>query len=193
MISKQWSTDASDRPAYRLRPLPRGELRGRFLLAEPVLEATREALISFALAGLEDGGHEGIVYWAGREMPDCTVFVQAVVPVAEHSPGRVMVSRAEIGRTQRSARQDKCGILCQVHSHPGSETRHSDGDDELVLLPFEGMLSIVAPRYGLGLHGVMDASVHQFQEGAWVLCSPESVSRGFAVVPTMRDLRREES
>jgi len=33
------------------------------------------------------------------------------------------------------------GILCQVHSHPGSDTRHSDGDDELVLLPFEGMLS----------------------------------------------------
>lgn len=184
-----WREDPADRPVHRSLPLPRSALRGLFLVAEPVLAATREALVSFALAGLDDGGHEGIVYWAGREAEDCTVFMQAVVPVAEHSYGRVMVSEGEIGRTQRAARRDKCGILCQVHSHPGSDTRHSDGDDNLVLLPFEGMLSIVAPRFGLGLHGIADISVHQFQDGAWVLCSSESVSRGIVVVPTIRDLR----
>jgi hypothetical protein len=183
------SENATDRPVYRKRPLPRAELRGLFLVAEPVLAATREALVSFALAGLDDGGHEGIVYWAGREAEDYTVFMQAVVPVADHSYGRVMVSEEEIGRTQRAARRDKCGILCQVHSHPGADTRHSDGDDGLVLLPFEGMLSIVAPRFGLGLHDIGDVSVHQFQDGRWVLCSTESVSRGLVVVPTMRDLR----
>jgi hypothetical protein len=189
MTSTRWSGDAADRPVYRLRPLPRGELRSLFLLAEPVLAATRDALVSFALAGIEDRGHEGIVYWTGREAADCTVFMQAVVPVAEHSHGRVMVSREEIGRTQRAARRDNCGVLCQVHSHPGTDTRHSDGDDELVLLPFEGMLSIVAPSFGLGLLGIADVSVHQYQDGQWVLCSPESVSRGLVVVPTMRDLR----
>lgn len=189
MTIHRWSANAADRPAYRFRPLPRGELRGLFLLPEPVLEVTREALVSFALAGIEDRGHEGIVYWAGREAADCTVFVQAVVPVAEHSHGRVMVSCEEIGRMQRLARRDRCGILCQVHSHPGADTRHSDGDDELVLLPFEGMLSIVAPRFGLDLHGIGDLSVHQFQDGRWVLCSAESVSSGIVVVPTIRDLR----
>jgi hypothetical protein len=182
--------DSVDLPVYRLRPLPRGELRGLFLVAEPVLAMTREALVSFALAGLDDGGHEGIVYWAGREATGCTVFMQAVVPEAEHSHGRVMVSAEEIGRMQRAARRDKCGILCQVHSHPGADTRHSDGDDDLVLLPFKGMLSIVAPRFGLGLYGVADVSVHQFQEGRWVLCSPDSVARGLIVVPTLRELRR---
>lgn len=181
--------DRMEQPVYRIHPLPRGELRGLFLVAEPVLVATRDALVSFALAGIRDGGHEGITYWAGREMSDCTVFLQAIVPVADHSPGRVMVSRAEIGRTQRAARGNKLGVLCQVHSHPGGDARHSDGDDELVLLPFAGMLSIVAPRFGIPVRSIGDLCVHQFQDGRWVLCSPESVARQLVVVPTTQDLR----
>jgi len=176
-------------PVYREKPLPQGELRGQFLIAEPVLAATRAALVSFALAGIEDGGHEGILYWCGREMGDCTVFLEAIVPVADHGPGRVMVSREEIGRTQRAAHAVKLGVLCQVHSHPGMDTRHSDGDDDLILMPFEGMLSIVAPRYGIALQAMSDVSVHQYQGGQWVLCCEESVQRGLVLVPTLQDLR----
>lgn len=181
--------DSFDRPAYRRRPLPTGELRGLFLVSQPVFGATCEALVSFALLGVNDGGHEGIVYWAGREMGDCTVLLQAVVPVADHSHGRVMVSREEIGRTQRAGRANKLGILCQVHSHPGSDARHSDGDDELVLLPFEGMLSIVAPHFGIYTRRVGDLRVHQFQNGGWVLCSSESVEQRLLIIPSVQDLR----
>ena len=189
MMSSHSSPDWTDRPAYRRRPLPTGELRGLFFLVAPVLAATREALVSFALAGIDDGGHEGIAYWAGREMGDCTVFLQAIVPVAEHSAGRVMVSREGIGRTQRAARASKLGVLCQVHSHSGDDARHSDGDDHLVLLPFEGMLSIVAPRFGVLVQSLADLCVHQYQDGRWVLCPPESVARQLIVVPTVQDLR----
>jgi proteasome lid subunit RPN8/RPN11 len=183
------SHDWTDRPVYRRRPLPRGELRGLFLVCEPVISETRNALTSFALAGIDDCGHEGIVYWTGRESTDCTVFLQAIVPVADHSHGRVMVNREEIGRTQRAARAQKLGVLCQVHSHPGGDARHSDGDDDLVLLPFEGMLSIVVPRFGIGFSNVADACVHQFQDGRWVLCSPESLAKQLIVVSTVQDLR----
>jgi hypothetical protein len=176
-------------PVYRRTPLPQGDLRGLFLIAEPVIRATREALISFALAGIHDGGHEGIAYWAGRELGDCTVFLQAIVPDAEHSEGRVMVSRKEVGRTQRAARSSRLGVLCQVHSHPGSDARHSDGDDVLVLLPFENMLSIVAPQFGTEFGSMADVCVHQYQSGRWVLCSTESVTRQIVVVPTSHDLR----
>jgi proteasome lid subunit RPN8/RPN11 len=189
MTTDRWIPKETDRPVYRTRPLPRGELKGLFLLAEPVFVATRDALVSFALAGIANRGHEGIVYWAGREAGDCTVFMQAVVPIADHSHGRVMVSAEEIGRTQRAARRDKCGILCQVHSHPGADTRHSDGDDELVLLPFEGMLSVVAPQFGVALRSIEELSIHQFQDGKWVLCSSDSVSSRLLVVPALRDLR----
>lgn len=189
MTSSRSYRGMADHPVYRRRPLPKGKVRGLFLLAEPVLAVTCEALISFALAGIEDGGHEGIVYWTGREIGDCTVFIQAIVPVAEHSAGRVMVSREEVGRIQRAARANKLGVLCQVHSHPGGDARHSDGDDHLVLLPFEGMLSIVAPKFAVEVQSLADLCVHQYQDGRWVLCSPESVAQQFIVAPPVLDLR----
>jgi proteasome lid subunit RPN8/RPN11 len=87
------------------------------------------------------------------------------------------------------ARQHGLGILCQVHSHPGKDTRHSDGDDGLVLLPFEGMLSVVVPDFGIGFKAVSQCGVHQFQKGRWVLCDPDSVARGVLIVPVEVDLR----
>jgi proteasome lid subunit RPN8/RPN11 len=100
-----------------------------------------------------------------------------------------MGNQEEIGRTQRAARASKLGVLCQVHSHPGNDARHSDGDDELVLLPFEGMLSIVVPRFGLFMRSIADVCVHQFQDGRWVLCSSASVDSQLTVVSANQDLR----
>lgn len=178
-----------DWPVYRTKPLPRGEIRGRYVVSEPLIAATREALISFALAGIDDGGHEGIAFWAGRETGDWTLLVQVIVPDAEHSEGRVMVGREAVGRAARVARRQGLGILCQVHSHPGGDARHSDGDDELVLLPFENMLSIVVPRFGQHFTNLAGACVHQFQDGRWVLCSPQSVAQDMIISPSVIDLR----
>jgi hypothetical protein len=179
----------ADLPVYRTRPLPTAILQGQFFVPQEVLSVTSRALVDAALAGIHDGGHEGLVFWAGKELGNGAVFLQAIIPVADHSSQRVMASRTEVGEVARRARAQHLGILCQVHSHPSSDSRHSDGDDELVLLPFENMLSIVAPHFGLRLRLISDCSVHQFQGGRWVLCSTESVERGFTVVPAEMDLR----
>lgn len=178
-----------DRPVYRTKPLPTGALRGRFIVSGPVLEATREALVEFALAGIHDGGHEGIVLWAGRELKDTTLFLSVIVPKANHSEEHVGVVPEEMARASRAARERGLGIQCQVHSHPGSDARHSDGDDDLVFMPFEGMLSVVVPHFGRGLTEIEDASVHQYQDGQWVLCNSDSVREQFLVAPTSVDLR----
>ena len=121
-----------DRPVYRTRPLPVAELQGFFLVAQPVIAATREALISFAVVGIRDGGHEGMAFWAGREIDDASIILETIVPDADHSNQRVMASAGAVGNAARKARERGLGILCQVHSHPGGDARHSDGDDELV-------------------------------------------------------------
>jgi len=174
---------------YRTKPLPSGPLRGRYLIAAPLIDATREALISFALAGIHDGGHEGIAFWAGRECGNHTLLLQAIVPDAEHSEGRVIASRYAVGRVARAARARGLGILGQVHSHPGSDARHSDGDDQLVLLPFENMLSLVVPCFGVRFRTLADVRVHQFQDGRWVLCSADSVASHLILIPSAIDLR----
>lgn len=184
MINPRKGQKQNRRPVYRNSPLPEGEVRGLYFVPQPIIDATRNALIDFCLAGIRDGGHEGIAYWAGRESGDSTIFLQAIVPHAEHGPGRVMVSREEVGRMQRKARESRLGLLCQVHSHPGWDARHSDGDDSLILLPFENMLSVVVPHFGVGFTNITDCCVHQFQDGLWVYCSPRSVADHIVVVPT---------
>ncbi len=81
----------------------------------------------------------------------------------------MFVGERAVARTSRSARAAGLGLVAQVHSHPGHDTRHSDGDDQLVLMPFEGMFSLVVADYGQGgllpEHG---AGLHQFQQGRWV-------------------------
>ena len=89
-----------------------------------------------------------------------------------------------VGAAARTARQRRLALLAQVHSHPGRDTRHSDGDDELVLMPYEGMFSIVAGRYGddpLTPRG--GAGIHQFQDETWVRVSDADAT--FIVVPSV--------
>ena len=138
-------------------------------------------LSGFYEAGLNDGGHEGICFWAGVEGPDATRFEAVIAPSAEHGPRSVYVSANQFADATSRAHASGFGILAQVHSHPGWDTRHSDGDDELVVMPFEGMLSLVAPHFGRTVRWITDFSVHQFQEHRWVLCSPRSVLAGIDV------------
>lgn len=178
-------------PVYREKPLPKGELRGRFLIARPLIEATREALTSIALDGIKEGGHEGLVYWAGRDTDAGMAFLSVVVPESNHGPQRVMVEGQQVTRASKRMRARNLGLKAQVHSHPGGDARHSDGDDDLILIPFEGMLSVVAPDFGVEVESLGDLTVHQYQDGRWVLCSPESVERNFEVIPTVMDVRKD--
>jgi len=84
-------------------------------------------------------------------------------------PGRVHLDEHAVGATARSARAHSLGVVAQVHSHPGYDTRHSDGDDQLVLMPFEGMFSLVVADFGRGsLLPAEGAGLHQHQGGRWV-------------------------
>ena len=167
---------------HRLRPLPRGILRGRYRISPSLIHDTQQALQGFFESGRHEGGHEGLCYWAGREDADLTSLEAAVVPTARHGRYGVFVSEAAFAEVARQARAMGLGILAQVHSHPGRDTRHSDGDDDLVVMPFENMLSLVAPYYGRTLRAITDFSVHQFQDRRWVLCTRESVSSAFSTV-----------
>ncbi len=177
------------RPWYRQRPLPLGELQGSFIVVSPLLPRTRQVLVETAVAGQAEGGHEGLVLWAGRELGVVTVMTTVIAPVTRSGPQGVFVSKEGVGEAGREARALKLGILAQVHSHPGPDGRHSDGDDDLVLMPFEGMLSIVVPEYGKKFTSFADCAVHQFQKGRWVWCAAASVDRQTSVVPDLVDLR----
>ena len=178
-----WST------IHRTRPIIKEAIRGDFVVTEALIHVTRRALMEFRDADAYSVRHEGLVFWGGLELDGTTLLTTAIVPDSDHSSSRVFVSEAAVGAAARFLRQHGLGLLCQVHSHPGRDAQHSDGDDELIILPFEGMLSIVVPYFGSGFKSLLDAQVHQYQGGKWVLCSRRSVQQRIHQIPTTVNVR----
>jgi proteasome lid subunit RPN8/RPN11 len=151
---------------HRRTPLPQAPARGRLIVAEQVLPTTTAALQ--ASSG-RDGRHEGLVFWLGRAIDTTTIVLAVATPPTDSGPGRVMVDEQAVGETARTARAHGLGLVAQVHSHPGFDTRHSDGDDSLILMPYDGMFSLVVADFGRGaLKPAEGAGLHQFQDGKWV-------------------------
>lgn len=155
-------------PARRT-PLPEAPAHGHIIVSDPVVQGTLTALRGFCGP---DGRHEGIVFWAGRREDNDQLIAAAIVPAALHGIGFVHVSALAVGQAARQARHSRLAILAQIHSHPGGWTDHSDGDDRMVLLPHEGMFSIVVANYGDGgITAGQGAGLHQYQGGHWVKIS----------------------
>jgi len=156
---------------YRETVLPVGKNRGRLIVPEQVMRHTQIALTQF---GGVDGRHEGLVYWLGRRIDPDTLVLGAAVPPCLHGPQRAIASEAAIGAVIRAARAQGVCLVAQVHSHPDDDTRHSEGDDKLVLMPFDGMFSLVVGHYGDGGTTLKTGvGLHQFQDGRWVRIGAE--------------------
>ena len=140
---------------------------GRLVVAEAVIERTSALLEE---SGTRTPPHEGLVWWVGRQVEMDTLVLACYRPPCCSTPQSVRTDEAAAGEASRVARARRLGIVAQIHSHPGFDTRHSDGDDVMVLMPFEGMFSLVVADYGHGsLIPADGAGLHQFQGGRWVL------------------------
>ncbi|MCW9709022.1 Mov34/MPN/PAD-1 family protein [Fodinibius salsisoli] len=174
-------------PYYRTNPIKIGPIKGEYAATETVISQTASILTDYSKEGVQ--GHEGLVFWGGRDLGNLTIFTSVIAPNTEHGAHRVMVDEKEFGKCSREARSSRLTILCQVHSHPSSDTIHSDGDDHLIIMPFEGMLSIVVPNYGIGFTDLSESTIHQFKDGSWFVCSEDSVKQNLHILPDLIDLR----
>jgi len=165
---------------HRLTPLPVAPARGHLVISESVAERTME-LLAVELGRAVP--HEALVWWLGRQVGDDTYVMACISPTVDSGRQHVLADADAVGDAAAAARRSRLGIVAQVHSHPGNDTRHSDGDDELVLMPFEGMFSVVVARYGAGgLRPASGAGIHQYQNGIWTWVS--NADEAFVVVST---------
>jgi proteasome lid subunit RPN8/RPN11 len=173
--------------SYRFADLPEGPLLGRFLVTSEAIDEAERLLTTYRGP---DGDHEGIVFWCGPDAAHVALITTAIAPAAHHRRGGVHCDEASVAEMMKAARELGVAVRAQVHTHPGAGTIHSDGDDDLILMPSEGMLSIIVPHYGhLGLRPLDSLGVHQYQERQWVLLDRGSVREGITEVPGGVDLR----
>jgi proteasome lid subunit RPN8/RPN11 len=152
---------------HRTKPLPEGPALGHLVVGAAVIDRTAHLLQD---AGRDPEPHEGLAWWFGRRVDNDVIVLACHRPPCSSGPDFVMADAAATGSASRAARAVGLVLVGQIHSHPGDDTRHSDGDDDLVLMPYEGMFSLVVARYGSG--SVLPdggAGLHQFQTGRWVL------------------------
>lgn len=165
----------------RITPLPTGPSKGRLIVSQQVSDESRAILQN---SSGPDGQHEGLVYWLGRRVDADTVVLAVTAPQTDHGFGHVFVTEEEVGRMSRLARKQGLAIVAQVHSHPGFDTRHSDGDDHLILMPFEGMFSLVVADFGQGqMHHTKGTGLHQFQNGRWIKIEA-TYEDAFLIIPS---------
>jgi proteasome lid subunit RPN8/RPN11 len=164
---------------HRKTRLPEGPATGDLILTEAVIASTRAALQSSSGGGRQ---HEGLVLWLGRVVDQDTLVISSTAPATSSGPQRVHVDQAAVGAAARAAHRFGLGVVAQVHSHPGHDTRHSDGDNQMILMPYHGMFSLVVSDYGHGsVHPRLGAGLHQYQGSHWVKVPPSH----FIVVPAL--------
>jgi proteasome lid subunit RPN8/RPN11 len=167
---------------FRIKPLRVSPATGLLVVNENVIKHTQRALRAFGDGNGER--HEGLVFWAGINIGTSSYVLAAIVPECEHEPFRVVASPSQMGDAARAARKLGLGLISQIHSHPDLDTRHSDGDDVLVFMPYEGMFSLVVGNYGDGSFNPNEgAGLHQYQNKEWV--QVENAAAVFRIVPSL--------
>ncbi len=135
--------------------------------------------------------HEGVLYWAGRDLGLEWLVTTCIAPSAVTGPGSFRVSAEANARVVMLLNKLGLVLLAQVHSHPGTLIAHSEGDDRGAFMPFEGMVSIVVPNYGrLDPWPLTKCGVHRAVDGAFRQLSAIEIDQTFRVLVTSCDLRK---
>ena len=172
-----FTTQSADAPEDKWTP-------PRLLITEDVCEETRRGLRSHS-PFRED--HEGVVYWAGRSLPDesAKAALSVVVPEATTTPGSYDVSAVANAAVIDAIHDHDLELVATVHSHPGERTSHSDLDSEAAQLPHEGYYSIVVPSYAEdGVRPYTDCGVHVYHDGDFVELDAAVVDERVETLPS---------
>ena len=153
-----------------------------------LLDRTAEALRQ---SGHHSKPHEGVAYWAGRRTANEYFITTCVVPEARTTRGSFETSSLSNAKVIAYLARAGLELLGQVHSHPGSFVGHSDGDDKLALMPYDGFLSIIVPNYARkGMRPLKTCGIHIFQQSSFRRLEDWEIESHFRITEDVADLRK---
>jgi hypothetical protein len=137
-------------------------------------------------------GVERVAYLDGIHTGGGDAIVTTVtVPHAQQSAGHFTVTAEEMSRAGAHLRAHQLVRLAQVHTHPGSDTRHSVTDDERAYSRKPGAVSIVLPWHAAGAPAPADGAVHVHDGHAWHRLGQQDAQALIRLVPATIDTRHE--
>ncbi|MDF1597274.1 MAG: hypothetical protein P1T08_14445 [Acidimicrobiia bacterium] len=135
-------------------------------LPTPIWTAALDEVRRYShLGGTRDHpGSEGLVYLAG--VPAAAGLVVTAVLRLQHEPqgDRVAPTREEVRWLMSTLRDRDEKLVAQFHTHRNGAF-HSPGDDQMATSFHDGFLSIVAPKFAVGIHRLDQCEVHEYRKG----------------------------
>jgi proteasome lid subunit RPN8/RPN11 len=131
--------------------------------------------------------HEGIAYWAGRRTRVGWFVTTCIKPAARTTEGSFQTSAEANAHVIAFLAAHEMELFAQVHSHPGDSVGHSQGDVDGALMPYDGFVSIVVPRYAAGRLRLDNCAVYRFHASSFELLDTRAVREQLVVLPSMKE------
>lgn len=173
--------------AIRIKRVLKSGDRPRIYIPRSIAEKTAEHLRKYGTLG-----NEGLVFWAGIEARDGSIFVTTCVYPRVRWASAISVSSDLIAGAEvvREVRKRGLEIIAEIHSHPGYGVGHSITDDENPFVLADSNVSIVVPYFGEeGMQPLWKCGVYiySFKEG-WRRLSKKEITKKFVIVDQEIDL-----
>lgn len=112
------------------------------------------------------GRRECVVYWLAS-LDDPHSVIEVVHPAHTAAPVGYVIDGAWLNQFFFKLADRRRLAVAQVHTHPGTSVDHSPTDDQFVLVPSPGFVSIVIPAFGHAFRRSA-AAIHVLgPDGAW--------------------------
>lgn len=116
-------------------------------------------------------GSEGLVFWGGVVVGGSLQVTGLYAPAHRPQGLRVRLSQHESRWLLRSLRERDEKLIAQVHSHE-ELAFHSLGDESCAASFHPGYLSIVVPRFGIGVEQLEECAVFEHDGAGFVELDP---------------------
>src|SRR5690606_30998737 len=131
---------------------------------------------------------EALVFWGGAVCGEHLQVTGLYILGHDAQGSSVALTRDETRWLLRELRRRDEKRIAQVHSHPG-EAYHSGGDDAHAAAFHDGLLSIVAPAYALGVELPTDCAVYVYRNGDFEQASESQIAATLRVEPWIAQRR----
>lgn len=132
---------------------------------------------------------DGYVVQPAGEVPPVGLVTTVVLPDADLAPGSYHVSATAMSAAGQHLRAHGMRRLAQIHTHGGSDTRHSPTDDGLAYSQRTGAISMVAPNHASTRPQPADCSIHVREPDGWVRLTAAEAADLVHLIPSHIDFR----
>jgi hypothetical protein len=145
-------------------------------------ELTLDLMVPYAERGVEAG-----CFWYGARASHIDVALVVGISRQINRPRNFEIPSDALAEMIAALPSAGLVAVAQIHTHPGSNTKHSPWDDDLVVS--RKLYSLVLPAYGRRPCPMNTVAVHEFSNDRWQRLKSDEAAHRILLVQSLVDAR----